>query len=221
MIVILLGPPGAGKGTQATRIHDRYGLPHISTGDLFREALAEDSDLGRKVKSYLDAGQLVPDEATSAVVAQRIDRPDCENGFMLDGFPRTLGQVSALDGLLRERRLRLDAALFFEVTEATSVERLSGRLLCEACGAGFHRRNIPPRREGVCDNCGGKLVQRTDDRPETVKERLRVYAAQTSALAEEYRCRGLLRRVNADEAPEDVAAAVFDILDSISVGSGV
>lgn len=217
--MILLGPPGAGKGTQAARIRSRYALPHISTGDLFRAATAEHSELGHRVKGCLDAGQLVPDKVTSEMVAQRIEQPDCRGGFMLDGFPRTMGQVSALDEILAERNLKLDVVLFFGVTDDTAVERLSGRLLCERCGAGFHKKHMPPKQEGVCDKCGGPLVQRADDMPETIKERLRVYDAQTSALVREYDCRGLLRRVDANETPRAVAAAVVDVLESVGRGS--
>ncbi len=214
MIIVLLGPPGAGKGTQAKEIQARYGVAHVSTGDLFRAALKEDSDLGRTVKGYLESGGLVPDDVTCAMVAQRIGRSDCAKGFMLDGFPRTVGQAQALDVLLGSRGLRLDAVAYFDVTEATAVERLGGRLTCR-CGAGYHAKYMPPKEAGKCDRCGAALTQRTDDLPETIRKRLRVYEEQTAALIEEYGRRGLLRRVDANAAPEAVTAAVFAALDSL------
>ena len=148
MIIVLLGPPGAGKGTQAKRIQEGYHLVHISTGDLFREALEEDGELGRSVKEYLDSGRLVPDELTSAVVAKRIERPDCADGVMLDGYPRTPLQASALDEMLAKRGTELDLVLYFDVTERTAVERLGGRLICRECGFGYHVKHMPPRESG-------------------------------------------------------------------------
>ncbi len=219
MIIVLLGPPGAGKGTQAERIRNRYGIPHISTGELFRAAMEEESELGRSVRGYIEAGQLVPDEVTSAVVAARIDRPDCRDGFMLDGYPRNLGQAGALDGLLREGGLRLSAVLYLDVSDETAVERLADRRLCERCGANYHLRYMPPREPDRCDHCGGKLLERADDNPETIRERLKVYAQQTEALVEEYERGGLLRRIDANRSPEEVASSVVTVVDAFSARS--
>ena len=220
MILVLLGPPGAGKGTQAKKIETKYGTPHISTGDLFRAALKDDRELGRSVKDYLESGQLVPDEVTTAVLAKRLAQPDCAGGAMLDGFPRTLGQVEALDRLLADQSRNLDAVFYFDVTDETAVERLSGRRMCKKCGANYHLKFMPPRDPEKCEKCGGDLYRRTDDRPETIRERLKVYANQTAALVEEYERRGILKRIDANGAPEGIAEAVNDVLCPIAVENG-
>jgi len=219
LILVLLGPPGSGKGTQAERIKQRYGIVHISTGDLFRAALAQQTPLGRAVREYVQSGRLVPDALTTDLVASRILEPDCREGFVLDGFPRTPGQVTGLDRLLQEHDLCLDAVLYFEVSEDTAVERLAGRRVCEGCGATYHVRHMPPRLPGRCDRCGGRLVQRADDRPEVVRTRLRVYDRETRALVEEYERRGLLRRISADPGPGVVAAHVAEVLDALGARS--
>ena len=218
MIIVLLGPPGAGKGTQAERIRARYDVAHVSTGDMFRAALKDGSELGRAVKQYLDAGRLVPDDVTTEVLSKRMNAADCRKGVLLDGFPRTQGQADALDNLLRERDMHLDAVLYFDVSDETAVKRLSGRRLCKGCGAGYHVKYMPPRSEGVCDKCGGELYRRADDRPETIRERLRVYADETCALVEEYGRRGLLKRIDANGSPDPVASAVVSALDAVSHG---
>lgn len=217
MIIVLLGPPGAGKGTQAKQIQDRYRVAHISTGDLFRAAQKDNSELGRSVKQYLESGQLVPDEVTTAMVAKRVEQPDCMNGFMLDGFPRTLPQAAALDKMLIGIGRKLDAVAYFDVTEATAVERLGGRVSCAKCGAGYHEKFMAPRVAGKCDKCGGELRKRADDSAETIRERLAVYERQTSALIDEYDRRGLLCRVDANRTPEDVTTAVLGALDKIAL----
>lgn len=218
MILVLLGPPGAGKGTQAKKIEAEFGTPHISTGDLFRSALKDDTELGKSVKSYLESGQLVPDDVTTAVLAHRLAQPDCAKGAMLDGFPRTLGQAEALDRLLSERKRNLDAVLYFDVTDETAIERLSGRRMCKQCGANYHLKFMPPHDPSKCDQCGAELYQRSDDQPETIHRRLKVYATQTAALVEEYERRGLLKRIDANGAPEEVSAAIAGTLRPIAVG---
>jgi len=217
--LVLLGPPGAGKGTQAKKIQERYGLTHVSTGDLFRAALANQTALGRQVKKYLDSGQLVPDELTTAMVAERIAQPDCAGGVMFDGYPRTVGQAKALDGLLLKAGKKLDGVMYFDVTEETAIERLSGRRICKGCSAGYHVKYMPPAKPGVCDRCAGELYQRSDDKAETIRERLSVYGRQTEALIGEYRARRLLITVDANRAPDEVTAAVLKALEKLS-GSG-
>lgn len=219
MNLVLLGPPGAGKGTQAKKIQDRYGLTHVSTGDLFRAALANKTELGLQVKKYLDSGQLVPDELTTAMVAERIAQSDCARGVMLDGYPRTVGQGKALSELLQKAGKKLDGVLYFDVTEQTAVDRLSGRRMCKGCSAGYHEKYMPPAKPGVCDKCSGALYQRADDKAETIRERLNVYERQTEALIGEYKAQRLLIRIDANRAPDEVTAAVLTALEKLP-GSG-
>jgi adenylate kinase len=197
MNVILLGPPGSGKGTQAKRIEQARGIPQLATGDMLRTATLSGSALGLRVKSIMDSGELVPDGIMIEMIAERIGEPDCRNGFVLDGFPRTLPQAQALDGMLAQRGLRLDHVIEFEVDEAALIDRLAARFTCQQCGASYNERDKRPEVEGICDVCGAcEFVCRPDDRPETVKARLGVYHRQTAPVLPYYRERGILRGVD-------------------------
>jgi adenylate kinase len=214
MRLLLLGPPGAGKGTQAERIAAKYGIPHLSTGDMLREAVAADTEIGRRAKSIMDAGRLVPDDVMIRLVAERIAQPDCAGGFILDGFPRTLAQAEALDRLLQERGLELDLVLEIAVDDEALIERISGRFACARCGAGYHDRFKQPEVPGVCDACGGReFVRREDDNAETVRARLEAYHAQTAPLLPYYRERSLLSVVDGMAAIDQVTAQVIEKLD--------
>ena len=204
--VILIGAPGAGKGTQATRLHELLNLPHVASGDLFRENLKNQTELGLKAKAYMDRGELVPDDVTIAMVMDRLGRPDCANGALLDGFPRTIAQAEALDQALAATGRKINVVPYIAVPDEALVERLSGRWLCRTCGESYHTLFNPPRRPGVCDKDGGELYQRDDDKPETVRNRLKVYWQQTSPLIDYYRRRGVLVEVNGDQAIEAVEA---------------
>ena len=215
MRLVLLGPPGAGKGTQAERIATRYGVPHLSTGDMLREAVAADTEVGRRAKAIMDAGRLVPDDVMNRLVAERIAQPDAARGFVLDGFPRTLAQAKALDRLLEERDQRLDAVLEIAADDDALVERISGRFACARCGAGYHDRYRRPQVEGVCDACGSReFVRREDDKPETVRARLNAYHAQTAPLLPFYEDQGLLVAVDGMAEIDDVSTAVFEKIDA-------
>jgi adenylate kinase len=196
--VLFLGPPGAGKGTQARDLAQEWGVPQIATGDMLREAMAADTPLGRQAKQYYDRGALVPDEVIVGMIADRLAQPDAKRGFILDGFPRTIGQAEALGRLLDSLGQPLDRVLFFDVTEAELLRRLTGRRVCRQCGATYHVVSAPSRRAGICDRCGGELYQRADDSEDTVRTRLQVYATQTAPLLEYYRQRNLLVRVPAE-----------------------
>lgn len=184
--IVLLGPPGAGKGTQAAKIMEKYHIPHIATGDIFRENIKNGTKLGKKVRAYLDKGELVPDDLVVEIATDRLLADDCENGFLLDGFPRTVRQAEKLDGFLASRGQELDAVISIEVGTEELIFRLTGRRVCEKCGASFHVVNIPPKREGICDFCGGRLIQRADDTPDTVRNRIDVYNRQTAPLLAYY-----------------------------------
>ncbi len=214
MKIILMGPPGAGKGTQAEKLVDLYQIPHISTGDMFRKAQKEGTELGLKAKSYMDQGQLVPDEVTVGIVKERLAEDDCKGGFLLDGFPRTVQQADALDGILVELGMALDRVVNIEVDKAFLVDRLTGRRVCRSCGATFHVTNKAPKVEGVCDKCGGELYQRNDDKVETVSNRLDVYAAQTAPLIEYYQSKGIMSSIDGSKSMEDVLADIRTALGS-------
>lgn len=213
--VILLGPPASGKGTQAATLKEQLDLPHVASGDLFRYNLKNETELGRKAKAYMDKGELVPDDITIAMVLDRLERPDCEAGALLDGFPRTLAQAEALDGALGEKGQSIDRVLNIRVPDDVLVERVSGRRLCRTCGASYHVKFNPPQREGICDIDGGELYQRDDDKPETVRNRIQVYWEQTSPLIDYYRGQGILVDIDGDQpidaVTEDLKAAVADI----------
>ncbi len=211
MQVILLGLPGAGKGTQAERITAEFGIPHISTGDMFRRAIAAGTALGQKLKSYLDSGRLVPDDVTISVVKERLLQNDTENGFLLDGFPRTLGQADALTTMLKEIHRDLDVVLYIHVPQEVLLARLTGRRICKSCGATYHIVFQPPKTPGVCDKCQGELYQRSDDTEAAVATRLEQYA-QTAPLVDYYRERGLLRQVDGERPVEVVYNEVQSIL---------
>jgi adenylate kinase len=202
--LVLMGPPGAGKGTQAERLVDDFDLPYYATGDILRAAVKEESELGREAKEYMDRGDLVPDDVICGVIMEKVDDPEAEDGFLLDGFPRTTGQAEALEDALERRGRSLTAAILIEASDEVVLKRLSGRRICTKNGHVYHVETNPPKNEGACDLDGSKLVQRDDDKPETVKKRLSVYHEQTEPLIELYEEKGLLRRFDGSRAPDDV-----------------
>jgi adenylate kinase len=208
MRVIFLGPPGAGKGTQAGMLAAEWGVPHIATGDMLREAVANETRLGLEARAYMDRGDLVPDEVMIGVVAERLEQPDARKGFLLDGFPRTPAQAKALERLLKDRGLELDRVVFFQVSPEELVRRLSGRRVCKRCASNFHVLSAPSKMAGVCDRCGGELYQREDDREATVRDRLEIYGKRTSPLLDYYRNRSLLLPVAGEGALEAVASGI-------------
>ena len=213
MYILLMGPPGAGKGTQAANLVQKYGIPHISTGDMFRAAVKEGTELGKKAKACMDAGQLVPDEITIGIVKERLAKPDCAKGFILDGFPRTVEQADALDGILRALSIRLTRAVDISVPSDVLVERAVGRRICKKCGATYHIRFNPSKAEGVCDACGGETYQRADDSEETMKNRLSVYEAQTKPLISYYREAGLYSEIDGSQEMSKVFADITACLE--------
>lgn len=214
MRLILLGPPGAGKGTQAAWIVGRYRIPQLSTGEMLREAVAKGTEVGRQAKTVMERGELVSDEIINRIVAERIDEPDCASGFILDGFPRTVPQAEALDRMLAERGLKLDAVVEIRVDDDALVERISGRFSCAQCGAGYHDTFKPTKAPGVCDECGGReFVRRKDDNAETVKARLAAYHAQTAPLLPFYDRKGLLRTVDGMAGIDEVTLAIGRALE--------
>ena len=214
MRIILLGPPGAGKGTQAAGIVDKYKIPHISTGDIFRKNIKEGTDLGKKAKEYMDQGLLVPDELTVGLVTDRITQDDCKNGFMLDGFPRNVAQAQQLGQYLNSVDLALDRVINIEVDKDILVGRAVGRRICKSCGATYHVEFNPPKVDGTCDVCGGELYQRADVNEETVSNRIQVYLDETKPLADYYSNEGIIANINGEQSIDKVFADIVDALGS-------
>jgi adenylate kinase len=196
--IILLGAPGAGKGTQAKVLSKEYGIPHISTGDILRESVKAQTPIGLKAKGYMEKGELVPDDIVIEMVAQRVAKEDCKNGFMLDGFPRTAAQARSLDSMLGQLNRPIDLVLYFKTSQETIIQRLSGRRVCKNCGENYHIKNIPPKVAGKCDKCGGELYQRADDKEETILNRIKVYENTVPEIIEYYEGKGILRTVSGD-----------------------
>jgi len=211
MRLILLGPPGAGKGTQAIRLAQELGLPHISTGDILRQNVKEGTPLGKEAKDYMDRGLLVPDELLSKLLNQRFQQPDVGRGFILDGYPRNLNQAETLDEILKQRKMAVEQVFYLDTSDAVIIQRLTGRLVCSKCGANFHKTNMPPKIDGVCDHCGGSLYQRTDDKEETVRKRISVYKNEVSSLIKYYEDRKKLHRLSADIEAEIVLNKIIGL----------
>ena len=212
MKIVMLGAPGAGKGTQAEMISEKYGLPHISTGDIFRANIKNGTELGKEAKGYMDKGLLVPDELTVRLLLDRVAQEDCKNGYILDGFPRNIPQAEVLDKELGKLGDKIDAAIDIEVPDESIVKRMAGRRACVSCGATYHIVNVPPKKEGVCDKCGDKLILRDDDKEETVKNRLNVYHEQTQPLIDFYEKKGVLRTLDGTKDMMDVFREITEIL---------
>ncbi|MFN2164951.1 MAG: adenylate kinase [Anaerolineae bacterium] len=215
LYIVLLGGPGAGKGTQAERLAGNLGIPQVSTGDLFREHLKKETELGLEARQYMDRGELVPDEVTVSMVRERLSRPDAARGAILDGFPRNIAQAEALEALLNDLGARLDAVFYIEVPKDVLLKRLSGRWTCRSCGAMYHEIFNPPEQPGVCDRCGGELYQRPDDTPETQRHRIEVYFEQTAPLIDYYRDRGGLVEVDGRQGIEEIQADLLDLIKEL------
>ena len=209
---ILLGPPGAGKGTQAAKIVEKYGIPHISTGDIFRENIKKGTELGKKAQEYMNRGELVPDDLVIEIATTRLLEADCKNGFLLDGFPRTVYQAEKLDEFLQSHDSKIDNVIDIAVGKDELIERLTGRRVCKSCGASFHVVNIPPKQEGICDYCGGELIQRADDNLETVTNRIDVYEDQTMPLIDYYEKAGTLTHIDGSTGLDNVFADIVSAL---------
>lgn len=216
MKMILLGPPGAGKGTQAKVLAQRLKLPHISTGELLRQNVAQDTPLGRQAKDFMHQGLLVPDELVGKMLSRRFDQPDLKSGFILDGYPRNLNQAKTLGALLSQKKIFLDAVFYLDTSEAVVIQRLSGRLVCRSCGLNFHVTNMPPKKDKICDSCGDELYQRADDKEETIKKRLEVYNQEASPLIKYYEAQKKLVHINADEPAEVVLNKIIDLSKSLN-----
>jgi adenylate kinase len=214
MKIIMLGAPGAGKGTQAKMIADKFNIPHISTGDIFRANIKNGTELGKKAKEYMDKGQLVPDELTVEILLDRVASDDCKNGYVLDGFPRTIPQADVLDKELTKLGDKVDFAINVDVPDENIVRRMSGRRACLKCGATYHIEHIPPKQEGICDKCGSELVQRDDDKPETVQNRLSVYHEQTQPLIDYYDKKNILKSVDGTKDMQEVFSDIVNILNA-------
>ena len=215
MRLLIMGAPGAGKGTQAVFIKEAYNIPHISTGDMFRNAIKNATPLGKMAKEFIDKGQLVPDSVTIGLVKERLSESDCANGFILDGFPRNIAQANCLDELLKELNMKLDACLYIDVDQAVLTDRIVGRRVCPKCGASFHVKTLKPKVEGICDYCGSELVQRKDDTLETVTPRLEVYNTSTAPLLKYYEEKGLLRCVDGEGEVEQIFANIKKTLGDL------
>ncbi len=215
MRITLMGPPGSGKGTQAQRLVEKYRVPQISTGDLLRAAVAAGTPLGQQAKAIMERGELVPDELVIGIIRERLAEPDTENGFILDGFPRTVAQARALDTLLNELGRPLQGAILLDVSEETLVKRISGRRVCQQCGAVYNVYTNPPKQDGVCDACGGPLIQRPDDNEATVRQRLKVYREQTAPVLDYYRDQGRLHVVPGEGSVDEIFAALCAVIDAL------
>ncbi|MBO4904554.1 MAG: adenylate kinase [Lachnospiraceae bacterium] len=214
MKIIMLGAPGAGKGTQAKLIAEKYGIPHISTGDIFRANIKEGTDLGKEAKEYMDKGQLVPDELTVRILLDRVSKDDCSKGYVLDGFPRTIPQAEVLDTEVAKLGEKIDFAIDVNVPDESIIRRMGGRRSCPGCGRTYHIEYIPPKKEGICDDCGKELILRDDDKPETVQKRLDVYHKQTQPLIDYYSKQNILRTVDGTKDMKDVFAAITALLEA-------
>jgi len=212
MQIILLGPPGAGKGTQAKTLAQNLGLPHISTGDILRQNVSENTGLGKEACDFMNRGALVPDELVTQMLAERINQPDVQKGFILDGYPRNISQAEALDEMLKQRNAGVDLTIYLDTSEPVIIQRLCGRLVCSICGANFHSKNMPPKINMTCDNCGGKLYQRSDDNPQTIKKRLQVYLKESSPLIQYYNDKGNLHRLSADGDAQIVLREIIELV---------
>lgn len=210
---ILLGPPGAGKGTQAVKIVEKYNIPHISTGDIFRENIKNQTELGKRAKAYMDRGELVPDELVVEIATDRLTKDDCKNGFLLDGFPRTIFQAEKLDEFLTQRGEKLDKVINIDVEKDALVKRITGRRVCKSCGASYHVVNIPPKKDDICDLCSGELIQRADDTEETVLNRIDVYNKQTKPLVDYYDKAGVIINIDGNKDLDDVLADIIKGLE--------